>query len=100
MALEGFAELSAILHAARQGAGSPSAEPRAVAYAYMDFARANPALYEAMFTLAVDLVFASPTRKTRCSRPLARCVVRWPHWLATVTWKRSPRSPGVRYMAW
>jgi AcrR family transcriptional regulator len=50
--------LSAILHAARKGAGSPSAEPRAVAYAYTDFARANPALYEAMFTLAVDLVFA------------------------------------------
>ena len=24
----------------------------------MDFARANPALYEAMFTLAVDLAFA------------------------------------------
>ena len=29
----------------------------AVTYAYMDFARANPALYEAMFTLTVDLTF-------------------------------------------
>jgi AcrR family transcriptional regulator len=58
VALEGFHELSAILHAARKGAGSPNAEPRAVAYAYTDFARANPALYEAMFTLAVDLTFA------------------------------------------
>jgi len=57
VALEGFGELSAILHDARKRAGSPSAESRAVAYAYMDFARANPALYEAMFALTVDLTF-------------------------------------------
>jgi AcrR family transcriptional regulator len=57
VALEGFDELTAILHDARKRAGSPSAEPRAVAYAYTDFARANPALYEAMFTLTVDLTF-------------------------------------------
>ena len=57
VALEGFGELSAILHDARKRAGSLSAESRAVAYAYMDFARANPALYEAMFTLTVDLTF-------------------------------------------
>ena len=83
------------MHAARKGAGRPSAELRAVARAYTDFAGANPALYEAMFTLAVDLgVRLSPTRKTRRPRPLARSVTRWPHWLATVTWKRSPRSPG------
>jgi AcrR family transcriptional regulator len=60
VAFEGFAELSARLRAAREGAGSPGAEPRAVAYAYTDFARANPALYEAMFTLSVDLAFAQP----------------------------------------
>ena len=57
VALEGFGELSAILHDTRKRAGSPSAESRAVAYAYMDFARANPALYEAMFALTVDLTF-------------------------------------------
>jgi AcrR family transcriptional regulator len=60
VALEGFRELSAILHAARKGAGSPDEEPRAVAYAYTEFARANPALYEAMFALTVDLAFAQP----------------------------------------
>jgi AcrR family transcriptional regulator len=58
VALEGFAELAAVLHHARKTAGSPDAEPRAVASAYLEFARANPALYEAMFTLRVDLTFA------------------------------------------
>jgi AcrR family transcriptional regulator len=58
VALEGFGELSATLHNARKTAGSPDAEPRAVASAYIEFARANPALYEAMFTLTVDLTFA------------------------------------------
>ena len=58
VALEGFGELAAMLHNARERAGSPGAEPRAVASAYLVFARANPALYEAMFTLRVDLTFA------------------------------------------
>jgi AcrR family transcriptional regulator len=58
VALEGFGELAAVLHDARERAGSPAAEPRAVASAYLEFARANPALYEAMFTLSIDLAFA------------------------------------------
>ena len=58
VALEGFGELATILRDAREAADSPSAEPRAVASAYLEFARANPALYEAMFTLKVDLTFA------------------------------------------
>ncbi len=58
VALEGFGELAAILRHAHEGADSPRAEPRAVASAYMEFARANPALYEAMFALRVDLMFA------------------------------------------
>jgi AcrR family transcriptional regulator len=58
LALEGFGELAGILHNAREKADSPGAEPRAVASAYLEFARANPALYEAMFTLRVDLTFA------------------------------------------
>jgi AcrR family transcriptional regulator len=58
VAVAGFAELQAALHGARRLAGSPDAEPRAVAYAYLDFARANPALYEAMFSLSADLRFA------------------------------------------
>jgi AcrR family transcriptional regulator len=60
VALEGFGELAGMLHNARKTAGSPPAEPRAVAGAYLDFARANPALYQAMFTLRVDLAFAQP----------------------------------------
>ena len=58
VALEGFDELAATLLNVRKTAGSADAEPRAVASAYMEFARANPALYEAMFTLPVDLTFA------------------------------------------
>jgi AcrR family transcriptional regulator len=58
VALEGFGELAATLRNARKTAGSPDAEPRAVASAYLEFARANPALYEAMFALRVDLMFA------------------------------------------
>jgi AcrR family transcriptional regulator len=57
VALEGFSELAAILHNARDRADSSHSEPLAVASAYIDFARANPALYEAMFTLRVDLKF-------------------------------------------
>lgn len=58
VALEGFGELAATLIDVRKTAGSADAEPRAIASAYMEFARANPALYEAMFTLPVDLTFA------------------------------------------
>jgi AcrR family transcriptional regulator len=57
VALEGFGELATILHNARESADATDAEPQAVARAYMEFARANPALYEAMFTLNVDLTF-------------------------------------------
>jgi AcrR family transcriptional regulator len=58
VALEGFTELSSLLRNARERARSPAAQPRAVARAYMEFARTKPALYEAMFTLRVDLTFA------------------------------------------
>jgi AcrR family transcriptional regulator len=58
VALEGFSELAALLLDARAEADSAAAQPRAVATAYMEFARTNPALYEAMFTLVVDLTFA------------------------------------------
>jgi len=60
VALEGFTELADTLHDAREGADSPAAEPLAVATAYVEFARTNPAVYEAMFTLSVDLTFAQP----------------------------------------
>ncbi|WP_242902717.1 TetR/AcrR family transcriptional regulator [Actinomadura terrae] len=54
VALEGFAALTAELRAARPDGVA------AVAAAYADFGERRPALYDAMFTLAVDLEFASP----------------------------------------
>ncbi|MGW5355397.1 TetR/AcrR family transcriptional regulator [Streptomyces sp. NPDC004031] len=69
VAEQGFAELAATLRAARTGPGtadSPTGAPAgagalaAVASAYTDFAQQRPALYDAMFTHAVDLPFATP----------------------------------------
>jgi AcrR family transcriptional regulator len=60
VALDGFADLAAELRSARLAASTPSAAMRAVAQAYLDFAAAHPALYEAMFILPIDVRFASP----------------------------------------
>jgi AcrR family transcriptional regulator len=60
VALRGFAELSAELRAARLAAGGARESLAAVGAAYTAFARQRPALYDAMFTLAVDLPFATP----------------------------------------
>ncbi|MFI0718203.1 TetR/AcrR family transcriptional regulator [Streptomyces sp. NPDC021224] len=77
VAEQGFAELAATLRAARTAPGtadSPTGSPAgasadspagagalaAVASAYTDFAQQRPALYDAMFTHAVDLPFATP----------------------------------------
>jgi AcrR family transcriptional regulator len=54
VALQGFAELAAALR--------PHHEPGAFARAYCDFAEANPALYDAMFTRTVPLPFAQEGR--------------------------------------
>ncbi|MHA6630153.1 TetR/AcrR family transcriptional regulator [Pseudonocardia sichuanensis] len=61
VALDGFAELAAALAAARSRAGTPREAVAGVFGAYVEFAGANPALYEAMFTLATELPFAQPT---------------------------------------
>jgi AcrR family transcriptional regulator len=60
VAIQGFAELAAELRAARLAGQSPPAALASLASAYLQFARTRPALYEAMFTLPVDLPFASP----------------------------------------
>ncbi|MGW0230119.1 TetR/AcrR family transcriptional regulator [Actinopolymorpha singaporensis] len=60
VAVEGFAELAAELRAARTSAPSPRDALADVAAAYAAFAERRPALYDAMFTLPVDLPFASP----------------------------------------
>ena len=58
VALEGFAELAGQLRGARTGARSPAAALHAVAAAYLRFAQSQPAVYDAMFVMPVDLPFA------------------------------------------
>jgi AcrR family transcriptional regulator len=60
VALEGFSELAAAMHHGKTKARSPGAALRGTARAYVEFAKTNPALYEAMFTLATDLPFGRP----------------------------------------
>jgi AcrR family transcriptional regulator len=56
VALQGIAELTEVFKAARTAAG-PGGALAAVAQAYLDFAAANPAVFEAIFTLAEGLPF-------------------------------------------
>ncbi|MFG1998506.1 TetR/AcrR family transcriptional regulator [Spirillospora sp. NPDC048911] len=58
VAVEGCAELAAELRAVRTAASGPALAE--VAAAYAAFAERRPALYDVMFTLAVDLPFATP----------------------------------------
>ncbi|MEV0456357.1 TetR/AcrR family transcriptional regulator [Catellatospora methionotrophica] len=60
VAVEGCAELAVLLRAARTAAPDGVAALAAVAHAYTDFAEQRPALYEAIFALAVGLPFATP----------------------------------------
>lgn len=59
VALEGFGELGPLLRAAAAGGAGPRAAFAAVADRYLGFARAQPALYEAMFVLPTGLAFAT-----------------------------------------
>jgi AcrR family transcriptional regulator len=59
IAIEGFGELAEVIRAARSGAGAASDALTRIAHAYLDFARANPAVYDAMFTRATALRFAA-----------------------------------------
>ncbi|TYQ04502.1 UNVERIFIED_ORG: TetR family transcriptional regulator [Gordonia westfalica J30] len=58
VALEGFVELTRQCRAA-ESVGDAQGRVESVAYAYLDFARAHPAVYEAMFQQAIDAEFAS-----------------------------------------
>jgi AcrR family transcriptional regulator len=60
VAVQGFEEMAGELRVARAAARGAREALAAVATAYTDFARKRPALYDAMFTHAVDLPFASP----------------------------------------
>jgi AcrR family transcriptional regulator len=58
VAVEGFAEIAAELHAARDAASTPRSALTAAVSAYADFAERRPALYDAMFAHPVGLRFA------------------------------------------
>jgi AcrR family transcriptional regulator len=57
VALEGFTELADALVAAPPAGAGVRAGIEAVAGAYLAFASVNPALYDAMFTMGIDLPF-------------------------------------------
>ncbi|MCZ7377234.1 TetR/AcrR family transcriptional regulator [Micromonospora sp. WMMC250] len=71
VAVEGFAELAAALASARTSAADPRQAVADVAAAYTDFAEQRPAIYDAMFTLTVDLPFASQDVPTDLARGFA-----------------------------
>src|ERR1700757_4796639 len=58
VAIEGFSELADALRLARTEAATPHLSLTCMARAYLDFARENPAVYDAMFTRATGLRFA------------------------------------------
>jgi AcrR family transcriptional regulator len=77
VAVDGFAELVDVLGAARSGAGTPSVTLTRMARAYLDFARDNPAVYDAMFTRATTLRFgtnATPAQLTAAFEELRQVV--------------------------
>ncbi|MEH3140466.1 MAG: TetR/AcrR family transcriptional regulator [Mycobacterium kyogaense] len=59
VAVEGFGELTHALTAARETATSARDALTGIAQRYLGFARAHPALYDAMFTRATTLRFAA-----------------------------------------
>jgi AcrR family transcriptional regulator len=59
VAIDGFGELAEVTRAAGSGAGATSDALARIAHAYLDFARDNPAVYDAMFTRATTLRFAA-----------------------------------------
>jgi AcrR family transcriptional regulator len=59
VAVDGFGELAAAMSAARRDSDPADGALARVARAYLDFARDNPAVYDAMFTRASALHFAA-----------------------------------------
>lgn len=59
VAIEGFGELAVQLRQARSAGDAPGPALRAVCRAYLAFAAEQPALYQAMFVLPIDVAFAS-----------------------------------------
>jgi len=59
IAVEGFGELAEVIRVARSGAGAVSDALTRIGRAYLEFARDNPAVYDAMFVRATSLRFAA-----------------------------------------
>jgi AcrR family transcriptional regulator len=59
VAIEAFGDLARLLTAARDGQSDPVAALRAVAKAYLEFARTRPALYDAMFVQRTEIPFGT-----------------------------------------
>ena len=59
VAIDGFGEIADVMRAARLRAGTAGDALARIAHAYLDFARDNPAVYDAMFTRATTLRFAA-----------------------------------------
>jgi AcrR family transcriptional regulator len=59
IAIDGFGELADVTRDARRGADTASDALARIAHAYLDFARDNPAVYDAMFARATTLRFAA-----------------------------------------
>ncbi|WP_067479095.1 TetR/AcrR family transcriptional regulator [Nocardia amamiensis] len=57
VAEQGFAELTTVVRQAHAEATDDADRLRRVARAYLEFAAANPALYDAMFSMSTDLTF-------------------------------------------
>lgn len=58
VAIDGFAELAALLHTARIKAKTPADALTRIVKTYLVFARGNPAVYDAMFSAGTTLHFA------------------------------------------
>lgn len=79
VALDGFAELAGVIGAAHSGADAAGDTLTRVGHAYLDFARDNPAVYDAMFTRATTLRFAAqdtPRQLAAAFAALHQAVVR------------------------
>jgi AcrR family transcriptional regulator len=71
VALDGFVELAEVIRAAHSGTGTAGDALTRTARAYLDFARDNPAVYDAMFTRATTLQFAAQDTPPQLSAAFA-----------------------------
>ncbi|WP_431044655.1 TetR/AcrR family transcriptional regulator [Streptomyces sp. P1-3] len=102
VAVDGFGELAAALRGARAAGADAPAVLRSLADAYLEFARARPAVYAAMFVREVDVEFGTEASPAPLKRPSVSSSVRWNPWrpFAATTRRPSPKSSGAPFMGW